>query len=118
MDFLLSESSIKQLARSLLSIGDFLNYVRTDQIKFLYHTSNFIRVPMLAMPLVFVWMFSINFMIFVQVKIEIYLLFFLKVHLKISNSSMILNPCLQMTYSRKSTFASHFKINIDFIFLS
>ncbi len=35
IDFLQLDSSIKKLARSLLSVGDFLNYVRIHQIKFL-----------------------------------------------------------------------------------
>ena len=36
INFLQCDSSIKQLARSLLSIGDFLNYVRIEKILTLF----------------------------------------------------------------------------------
>lgn len=53
------------------------------------------------MHLVFDWKFSINFMTFDQVKIEIYLVFYSNVRRRISNSSMILSLCLPMTFSTR-----------------
>jgi hypothetical protein len=68
---------------------------------------------MLVTPLVFDWIFSNNFMIFVQLNIEICLVFFLRIPRKTLNLSMILNQCLLMIYSKNKIFSIHSKTNID-----